>query len=104
MKVTTAGNRVRACHSSLWFGDGAELVHHRRQLAGHQLSVALVESRRDVGDVTSKANTAILHTGFDAPPGSLELDCMRSGRAEYLEIRAHLNLPLLESSALVVGC
>ncbi len=45
-----------------------------RQLAGYQLSVALVESRRDVGDVTSKANTAILHTGFDATPGELLSD------------------------------
>ncbi|MEK8173909.1 FAD-dependent oxidoreductase [Streptomyces sp. M19] len=39
-----------------------------RELCGHELSVALVEARDDVGDGTSKANTAILHTGFDATP------------------------------------
>jgi glycerol-3-phosphate dehydrogenase len=43
-----------------------------RELAGTASSVALLEAREDVGDGTSKANTAILHTGFDAKPGTLE--------------------------------
>ncbi|MCX6432770.1 MAG: FAD-dependent oxidoreductase, partial [Actinobacteria bacterium] len=43
-----------------------------RHLAGFDVSVALIEARSDIGDATSKANTAILHTGFDAVPGSLE--------------------------------
>ena len=33
-----------------------------RGLAETQLSVALLDGRSDVGDGTSKANTAILHT------------------------------------------
>ena len=43
-----------------------------RDLAATRLRVAMVEARDDVGDGTSKANTAILHTGFDATPGTLE--------------------------------
>jgi len=43
-----------------------------RLLSHHQLRVALLEARTDVGAGTSKANTAILHTGFDATPGSIE--------------------------------
>ncbi len=43
-----------------------------RLLSMHSLSVVLLEARRDIGAGTSKANTAILHTGFDAAPGSLE--------------------------------
>ena len=46
-------------------------VRDARELAGHEVSAALVEARADVGDGTSKANTAILHTGFDAKPGTL---------------------------------
>ena len=38
---------------------------------GRAMKVALVDARADVGDATSKANTAILHTGFDCTPGSL---------------------------------
>jgi len=50
-----------------------------RELSGRHLSVALLEARGDIGDVTSKANTAILHTGFDATPGTLESRLVRCG-------------------------
>ncbi|MGA9344836.1 MAG: NAD(P)/FAD-dependent oxidoreductase [Nocardioidaceae bacterium] len=43
-----------------------------RELVTSGLSTVILEARDDVGDGTSKANTAILHTGFDATPGSLE--------------------------------
>jgi glycerol-3-phosphate dehydrogenase len=41
-----------------------------RMLAAYDHRVALVEARDDVGEGTSKANTALLHTGFDAKPGN----------------------------------
>ena len=50
-----------------------------RELAGARLSVALLDARADVGDGTSKANTAILHTGFDATPGTLEARLVARG-------------------------
>jgi glycerol-3-phosphate dehydrogenase len=43
-----------------------------RELSHYQLEVALVEANSDVGMGTSKASTAIWHTGYDAKPGSLE--------------------------------
>ncbi|MEI6402744.1 MAG: NAD(P)/FAD-dependent oxidoreductase [Actinomycetota bacterium] len=43
-----------------------------RRTATGPLLVALLDANRDVGSGTSKANTAILHTGFDATPGTLE--------------------------------
>jgi glycerol-3-phosphate dehydrogenase len=48
--------------------------------------VVLVEARGDVGDATSKANTAILHTGFDAKPGTLESRLVARG---YQLLRAY---------------
>jgi glycerol-3-phosphate dehydrogenase len=65
--------------------------------------VVLIEKARDVLDGASKANSAILHTGFDAPPGSLEQACIAKGYGEYLEIRESLGLPLLKSGALVLA-
>lgn len=50
-----------------------------REFAKSNLKVALLEERSDVGDLTSKANTAILHTGFDMTPGSLESKLVRQG-------------------------
>ena len=43
-----------------------------RRLAATRCSVAILDARDDVTEGTSKANTAILHTGYDAKPGTLE--------------------------------
>lgn len=48
--------------------------------------VVLLEKGADILCGASKGNSAILHTGFDAPAGSLELACMQAGYREYLEI------------------
>ena len=48
-----------------------------RELSRYQLKVALVEANSDIGMGTSKASTAIWHTGFDAKPGTLEAMLMR---------------------------
>ncbi len=63
----------------------------------------LLEKGADILSGASKGNSAILHTGFDAPPGSLELRCMQAGYQEYLQIRTRLGLPLLESGAIVAA-
>ena len=65
--------------------------------------VIVVERAQDLLAGASKGNSALLHTGFDAPPGSLELACMQAGYAEYMEIRGRLNLPLLQTGAVVVA-
>lgn len=74
-----------------------------RRLTLDGASVVLAEKGPDILCGASKANSAILHTGFDAPPGSLELACMRAGRAEYLAIADRFGLPRLETDALVVA-
>ncbi len=63
----------------------------------------VLEKAADVLDGASKANSAILHTGFDAPPNSVEQACMAAGYREYLEIRKSLGLPLLKTGALVLA-
>ena len=65
--------------------------------------VVVLERACDLLAGASKANSAILHTGFDAPPDSLELACMRAGYDEYLAIHDRLNLPVLETGAVVVA-
>ena len=50
----------------------------------------LVEKENDILEGASKGNSAILHTGFDAPPNSLELECVKRGYEEYLKIKKNL--------------
>ena len=65
--------------------------------------VILLERGSDILSGASKGNSALLHSGFDAPSGSLEHTCIRRGYAEYERIREGLNLPLLETGALVIA-
>lgn len=74
-----------------------------RELSGHDLSVALIEARGDVGDATSKANTAILHTGFDAVPGSLESRLVARGYALLAQYASRTGIPVEPTGALLVA-
>lgn len=65
--------------------------------------VVVLEKAVEVLDGASKANSAILHTGFDAPEGSLELACIREGYALYHEVRERLGLPLVRAGAMVLA-
>jgi L-2-hydroxyglutarate oxidase LhgO len=53
-------------------GAGAVGSAIARELSKYDLEVVLLEANSDVGMGTSKASTAIWHTGYDATPGSLE--------------------------------
>jgi glycerol-3-phosphate dehydrogenase len=75
-----------------------------RALARHpDLRVALVEAQDDVGQGTSKANTAILHTGFDAVPGSLEARLVREGARLLAAYAAESGIPVEPVGALLVA-
>jgi glycerol-3-phosphate dehydrogenase len=63
----------------------------------------LVEKANDILEGASKGNSAILHTGFDAPPNTLECECVRRGYDEYLKIKDDFNLPFQNSKALVIA-
>lgn len=65
--------------------------------------VVVLEKAADVLDGASKGNSAILHTGFDAPEGSVELACIREGYRLYHEVHARLGLPLLRAGAMVLA-
>lgn len=70
-------------------------------LAG--LKVVLIERDADIINGASKANSALLHTGFDAEPGTLELDCVKRGHALYHQIHQRLGLSLIETGAILVA-
>lgn len=74
-----------------------------RDLAGTGLTVTLIEGRDDVGDGTSKANTALLHTGFDASPGTLESRLVARGYQLLGDYAAQTGIPVERTGALLVA-
>ena len=73
-----------------------------RELARFDLSIALID-RGDVGAGTSKANTAILHTGFDSKPGTLEARLVARGHDLLLAYAQDAGIPLEQTGALLVA-
>lgn len=63
----------------------------------------LIEKNNDVATVTTKANSGIVHAGFDAKPGTLKAKLNVLGAKLYPSICARLSVPLINNGALVIG-
>jgi len=74
-----------------------------RELSSAGASVVVLERAADVGDGTSKANTAILHTGFDTVPGSLESRLVSRGHDLLAEYAAAAGIAVERTGALLVA-
>src|SRR5215208_916063 len=74
-----------------------------RELARYELDVTLLEAGPDVGAGTSKANTALLHTGFDAKPGTLEARLVARGYELLAEYAGGAGIPVEPTGALLVA-
>ena len=72
-------------------------------LSRYVLDVVLLEAGADVGDGTSKANTAILHTGFDAKPGTLEAGLVARGHSLLIERGSEYGWPVEITGALMIA-
>lgn len=74
-----------------------------RSFAIRGWSTLVVEKGGDILEGASKGNSALLHTGYDEPEGSEELRILREGFNLYRRIHHRMNLPLVETGALVVA-
>ncbi|MFF3499531.1 NAD(P)/FAD-dependent oxidoreductase [Streptomyces sp. NPDC003247] len=102
--MTTAPHRPRGdVFDVAVIGAGVVGAAIARELSGHHVSVALIEARDDVGDGTSKANTAILHTGFDAVPGTLESRLVARGHHALSAYAKATGIPVERTGAVLVA-
>jgi glycerol-3-phosphate dehydrogenase len=74
-----------------------------RELSRYNATIVLVERNPDICDGTSKSNSAIVHTGFDAPPGSLEARMLAEARTLWPVLIERLHIPYLQTGALMVA-
>jgi glycerol-3-phosphate dehydrogenase len=74
-----------------------------RELSRYELRCTIINASPDVGAVTSKANTALLHTGFDAKPGTIEARLLRRGHALLTDYAPRVGIPLERVGALLVA-
>ena len=74
-----------------------------RELARRDVRCCLLEAADDVGTGTSKANTAIWHTGFDAKPGTLECRLLRRSYDMLGEFMLAAGVPAQRLGAVLIA-
>ncbi len=72
-----------------------------RELSRRKGRFVVVERSGDVGEGTSKANSAIVHAGFDALPGTLKAKMNVQGSQVMEDLARELDIPYRRNGALV---
>ncbi|ADQ13510.1 NAD(P)/FAD-dependent oxidoreductase [Halanaerobium hydrogeniformans] len=73
------------------------------KLARYNIDVLLLEKDPDVATGTTKANTAIIHAGYNADPEKQKGRLNNKGNIQIKQIVKDLNIPFEEIGSLVVG-
>ena len=74
-----------------------------RELSKYQCSVLVIEKENDVGNKTTNANSAIIHSGYDPVPGTLKAKFNVLGNQKYDQIADELDVPFSRVGSLTVA-
>lgn len=73
------------------------------KLSQYDKRIMLIEKQPNVCEGTSKANSAIIHTGFDAPPNTIESQCLMRSRELWPKIIEDHRIAYEERGAIMVA-
>ena len=82
-------------------GAGAVGCAVARELSKYEIGVIVVDQNEDVGGDASKSNSAIIHTGYDAAPGTLESQLVVAANPMYDKIAEDLDVPFARIGAVL---
>lgn len=74
-----------------------------RELSRFRIKVVLVEKSEDIGQGVTKANSAILHGGYDDPPGTLRARFCAPGNLMFDKLAEELKFPVKRTGSIVVA-
>jgi glycerol-3-phosphate dehydrogenase len=74
-----------------------------RKLSQYEGKIAVLDRAEDVADGASKANSGIVHAGFDAKPGTKKAYYNVKGAKMYGALAKQLGVPYDPIGALVLG-
>lgn len=84
-------------------GAGAVGSFVARELKKYKLSVLLIEKNNDVGNETSSANSAIVHSGYDPDPGTLKALLNVRGNSMYDQLSKELDFEFKRIGSLTIA-
>lgn len=79
---------------------GAQIA---RRLSKYKLNILVLEKENDVGDGSSSANSAIIHSGYDPLPGTLKAKLNVLGNQMYDEICSDLDVEFKRIGSLTLS-
>ncbi|NME83432.1 NAD(P)/FAD-dependent oxidoreductase [Clostridium sp. SM-530-WT-3G] len=74
-----------------------------RELTKYNLKVVILEKEKDVSMGTSKANSAIVHAGYDPKHGTLMAKYNVKGNEMFQDMCKELSVPFKKNGSLVIG-
>jgi len=74
-----------------------------RTLSGYNLKICIIEKENDVALGATKANSAIVHAGFDAKEGSLKAKLNVQGSEMMEQVTKELGVKYKRNGSLVIG-
>ena len=86
----------------LIIGGGVSGCAAARELSRFRLNIVLLEKGPDIASGTSGANSAIVHAGYDAIPGSLKARLNVRGNAMFDRLAKELDFPFVRNGSMVL--
>lgn len=96
------GRRMNKMYDIIIIGGGVSGAAAARELSRYDAKILLIEKEEDVCCQTSKANSGIVHAGYDAAPGSLKAKLNVRGNELMEQFSEELDFPFRRKGSLVV--
>ncbi|MBN2391419.1 MAG: FAD-dependent oxidoreductase, partial [Anaerolineae bacterium] len=90
-------------HDIIIIGAGIVGSMVARTLARYDLDILWIEKETDICTGATAANSAIVHGGYDAMPGSLKAETNIAGNAMWDQLAAELQFPFARRGTYVVA-
>ncbi|WP_053955371.1 NAD(P)/FAD-dependent oxidoreductase [Inediibacterium massiliense] len=74
-----------------------------RELSRYDLKIVLIERDMDVANETTKANSALVHAGYDAKPNTLKAKLNAMGNPLFDQVCKELDVPFKRIGSLVIA-
>ncbi len=94
---------MSAAYDIAIIGGGVVGTAIARELSRFRLKAILLEARLDLGDESSKGNSALMCSGVDVPAGTLERRLVQRGYARYMAEAPEMGLPIRKIGAVTLA-
>ena len=103
MNMTSDYINMKQIHDVLIIGAGVTGTMIARELSKYKLDTVIIDKSNDAGNLTSSANSAIIHSGYDPEPGTNKAKFNVLGNKMYPELVKDLDVPYVACGSLTVA-